>query len=463
MFLVATGAAIVASQATISATFSLIKQALALGCFPRVKVVHTSKIYPNQIYISDINWILMVLCVSVTAAFKNQNQIGNASGKICTSLIEFTVVAFLSGFTAKLLLHDMTGTAVAIVMLVTTFLMVLIMILVWRCHWILVIIFTVLSLIVEGTYFTSVLFKVNQGGWVPLVIAAAFFIIMYVWHYGLKKRYEFEMHSKVSMAWILGLGPSLGLARVPGVGLVYTELTRGVPLIFSHFITNLPAIHSVVVFVCLKYLPVYTVPEEERFLIKRIGPKNYHMFRCVVRYGYKDLHKKDDDFEKMLFDSLYMYVRVEYMMEECTETEPSTLDDQEATRCSRDDALLEVHENGSTTLSSIVDCTISSVESIMPPESPEADSNIVRGHFPRGPRVRKMEIEEIEFLDSCRATGVVHILGNTVVRARRDASFLKKLAIDYVYAFLRKICRENSVMFNVPHESLLNVGQVFYV
>ncbi|XP_031389758.1 potassium transporter 10-like isoform X2 [Punica granatum] len=430
MFLVATGAAVVASQATISATFSLIKQALALSCFPNVKVVHTSKIYHHQIYIPDINWILMVLCVTVTAAFQNQNQIGNAS-----------------------------GTAVAVVMIVTTFLMVLIMILVWRCHWILVVIFTVLSLIVEGTYFTSVLFKINQGGWVPLVIAATFFIIMYIWHYGSKKRYEFEMHSKVSMAWILGLGPSLGLVRVPGVGLVYTELARGVPLMFSHFITNLPAIHSVVVFVCLKYLPVYTVPEEERFLIKRIGPKNFHMFRCVARYGYKDLHKKDDDFEKMLFDSLYTYVRVEYMMEECTESEPSLLDDQE-TRCSGE--ALEAHENGSTTLSSIVDFTVTSVESIAPAESPRANNNS-NGHFAGGPRASRTEIEEIEYLDRCRAAGVVHILGNTVVTARRDANFLKKLAINYIYALLRKICRENSVMFNVPHESLLNVGQIFYV
>lgn len=81
VFLVATAAAIVGSQATISATFSLVKQALAFGCFPRVKVVHTSKKFQNQIYIPDINWILMILCIAVTAGFKNQTQIGNASGK----------------------------------------------------------------------------------------------------------------------------------------------------------------------------------------------------------------------------------------------------------------------------------------------------------------------------------------------------------------------------------------------
>lgn len=199
--------------------------------------------------------------------------------------------------------------------------MTLIMILVWRSHWIIVILFTGLSLVVECTYFSAVLFKMDQGGWVPLVIASAFLLIMYVWHYGTVKRYELQMHGKVSMAWILGLGPSLGLVRVPGTGLVYTELASGVPHIFSHFITNLPAIHSVLVFVCVKYLPVYTVPEEERFFVKRVGPKNFHMFRCIARYGYKDLHKKDDDFEKKLFDNLFLFVRLESMMEGCSDSE----------------------------------------------------------------------------------------------------------------------------------------------
>ncbi|XP_049385627.1 potassium transporter 11-like isoform X2 [Solanum stenotomum] len=426
VFIVATLAAIVASQATITATFSIIKQALAHGCFPRVKVVHTSKKFLGQIYIPDINWILMVLCIAVTAGFRNQSQIGNAY-----------------------------GTAVVIVMLVTTFLMTLIMLLVWRCHWVLVLVFTFLSLVVECTYFSAVLFKVDQGGWVPLVIAAAFFVIMYVWHYGTVKRYEFEMHSKVSMAWILGLGPSLGLVRVPGIGLVYTELASGVPHIFSHFITNLPAVHSVVVFVCVKYLPVYTVPEDERFLMKRIGPKSFHMFRCVARYGYKDLHKKDEEFERKLFDNLFLFVRLENMMEGCSDSDEYSLYGQQT----QHSASYLLRSNGNSTTRDN-DFTCSTVDSIIPVKSPTQGNNTVTSS---GRESSQAEADEMEFLNRCRDAGVVHILGNTVVRARRDSRFYKKIAIDYIYAFLRKICRENSVIFNVPHESLLNVGQIFYV
>ncbi|KAI7738763.1 hypothetical protein M8C21_031701 [Ambrosia artemisiifolia] len=395
------------------------EHANALGCFPRVKVVHTSKKFLGQIYVPDINWVLMVLCIAVTVGFKNRSQIGNAY-----------------------------GTAVVVVMVVTTFLMTFVMLLVWRCHWILVSIFTGLSLLIECTYFSSVLFKINQGGWVPLVIAGVFLLVMYIWHYGTVKRYEFEMHSKISIAWILGLGPSLGLVRVPGIGLVHTELASGVPHIFTHLITNLPAIHSVVLFVCVKYLPVYTVPEDERFLVKRIGPKNYHMFRCVARYGYKDLHKKDDEFEKKLFDNLFLFIRLESMMEGCSDSDEYSIygsgQSGQQTARSNEQTLTE-----NSSLSSAGDSIVA--------------ANTTRDRVSSGKVSSHTEVDEMEYLMSNRAAGVVHIMGNTVVTARKGSRFYKRISIDYIYAFLRKICREHSVIFNVPHETLLNVGQVLYV
>lgn len=77
----AVAAAIIASQAMISGAFSIISQSLSLGCFPRVKVVHTSAKYEGQVYIPEINYMLMVACVIVTASFKTTAKIGNAYGK----------------------------------------------------------------------------------------------------------------------------------------------------------------------------------------------------------------------------------------------------------------------------------------------------------------------------------------------------------------------------------------------
>ena len=334
--------------------------------------------------------------------------------------------------------------------------MILVMILVWRVHWMLVLIFTSLSLLVEGPYLSAVLLKVGQGGWAPLVIATAFFVVMYVWNYGTVRRYDIEMHSKVSMAWIIGLGPSLGLVRVPGIVLVYSELASGVPRIFSHFITNLPAIHSVVVFVCVKYLPVCTVPEEERFFVKRIGPNNFHMFRCIVRYGYKDDHRKDDDFEEKLFDSLFMFLRLESLMEASSDDASTILEQQDS-----ETGDIPFDNNISIPFSNS-EHTITSVETIAQEDlSLNASRALTMSH--RASSNFEAEMSEIEFLHNCRDAGVVHMMGNTVVRARRDSNFVKHIVIDYLYSFLRKICRGNSVLFFVPQESLLNVGQILYV
>jgi hypothetical protein len=90
MFVLATMSASIASQAIISATFSIIKQATALGCFPRIKVVHTSSRLQGQVYIPEVNWMLMIFCVIIIAGFRDTPQIGNAYG-----------TSFLQHFSAK--------------------------------------------------------------------------------------------------------------------------------------------------------------------------------------------------------------------------------------------------------------------------------------------------------------------------------------------------------------------------
>ncbi|XP_043722075.1 potassium transporter 5-like isoform X2 [Telopea speciosissima] len=259
MFVVAVIASIIASQAMISATFSIVKQSMALGCFPRVRVVHTSHKHEGQVYIPEINFFLMFACTLVTASFKETTKIGNAY-----------------------------GIAVMAVMLVTTSLLVLIMLMIWQTSLFLVALFILIFGSFELLYFSSVLYKFTKGGYLPLTFAAAIFFVMYVWHYVQVKRYAFEVEKKVSTEYLISLGSGLGITRVPGVGLLYTELTQGIPAIFSHFLTNLPAIHSVLIFVSVKYLPVNNVPANERLLLRRVGPKDYKMYRCIARYGYKD-------------------------------------------------------------------------------------------------------------------------------------------------------------------------------
>lgn len=74
-------AAVVGSQAIITGTFSIIKQCSSLSCFPGVKIVHTSSTVHGQIYIPEINWMLMVLCLAVTIGFRDTKHLANAQGK----------------------------------------------------------------------------------------------------------------------------------------------------------------------------------------------------------------------------------------------------------------------------------------------------------------------------------------------------------------------------------------------
>ncbi|KAH7436205.1 hypothetical protein KP509_05G008100 [Ceratopteris richardii] len=429
MFVVATVAAIIASQATITATFATIKQAVALGCFPRVKLVFTSSKHLGQVYIPEINWILMVLCIIITAGFRGTIQIGNAY-----------------------------GIAVVALMLVTTMLMILVMLLVWRTNLFFIILFATVFMAVELVLLSSVLFKFKQGGWAPLVIGGLCLAVMFTWHYGMLKKYEVEQQNKVPVSWILGLGPCLGLVRVPGIGFIYSELAHGVPSIFSHFMTHLPAIHAVVVFVCVKYLPVNIVPEEERFLFRRIGPKEFRLYRCVARYGYRDLHKRDDKFEDNLISNLSLYI-----MQNCPSESTSVYDEGSVSHVVESPLLPD--GQSTTGMQSIRELSsgTNSIEITSPAHTSKNTTQRVRFAIEQVESETEVEDEDVAFLQEARRAGIVHILGDVVIKAKSHSNIGKKFLIDYMYALLQRICRENSAALNIPHENLLNVGQVYFV
>ncbi|CAA6670630.1 unnamed protein product [Spirodela intermedia] len=360
-------AAVVGSQAIITGTFSIIKQCTVHG----------------QIYIPEINWILMMLCLAVTIGFRDTKRMGNAS-----------------------------GLAVITVMLVTTCLMSLVIVLCWNRS-----IFLALAL-----YFSASLVKFLQGAWVPIVLSFIFMVVMGVWHYGTLKKYEFDVQNKVSINWLLGLGPSLGIVRVRGIGLIQTELVSGIPAIFSHFVTNLPAFH-------------------ERFLIGRIGPKEYRLYRCIVRYGYRDVHKDDVEFEMDLVCSIAEFIRSE---------KPEANGDADES------------ENGTEKMA-VVSTGIRLCEdspnaegSAGPSERREIRSPMimprkkVRFLLPESPKMDARSAQELQELTEARESGMAFILGHSYVRAKKGSSLFRKLAIDVGYDFLRRNSRGPCYAMSVP-------------
>ena len=194
-------------------------------------------------------------------------------------------------FTFNVIVFAMFGVvmacfAVITVFLVTTYFTSLVIIICWHKSIMLAIFFLLFFESIKALNFSASLIKFLEGDWVPMLIVLIFMTIMYVWHYGTIKKYDFDLEYKVSIKWLLVLGPSLGIVWVLDIGLMYTKLVSGILANFTHFVANLPAFHQVLVFICIKSVPVPYVPPEERFLIGRVGPKEYRLYRCIVRYGY---------------------------------------------------------------------------------------------------------------------------------------------------------------------------------
>ncbi|CAK8533706.1 unnamed protein product [Lathyrus sativus] len=423
--------AVVGSQAIITGTFSIIKQCSSLGCFPKVKIVHTSSKIHGQIYIPEINWSLMLLCLAVTIGFRDTKRLGNAA-----------------------------GLAVITVMLVTTCLMSLVIVLCWhKSAWV-AICFLVFFGSIEALYFSASLIKFLEGAWVPIALSLIFLIIMYVWHYGTVVKYEFDVQNKVPINWLLGVGPTLGIVRVKGIGLIHTELVAGIPAIFSHFVTNLPAFHQVVIFLCIKSVPVPHVAPRERFLVGRIGPKEYRLYRCIARYGYRDVHKDDMEFENDLICSIAEFIRSD--ISEYSSGLGSFEDDTKMTvvgTSSSNSEGVKISEDNQDNNSQI-EGTSSELKEV---KSPKKVKKRVRFVVPDSPRMDMDTRAELVELMEAKEAGMAFIMSHSYVRAKRGSSWIKKVVINYGYDFLRRNSRGPAYALSLPHASTLEVGMIYHV
>ncbi|XP_040383428.1 probable potassium transporter 17 [Oryza brachyantha] len=257
MFVIATLAAIVASQSLISATFSVIKQSVVLDYFPRVKVVHTSQHKEGEVYSPEINYILMVLCVGVILGFGGGKAIGNAFGVV-----------------------------VIMVMLITTVLLTLVMIIIWRTPLVLAGLYFIPFFIMEGAYVSAVFTKIPEGGWLPFAVSIILALIMFGWYYGRQRKTEYEMTNKVSLEHLGELLARPEVQRVPGLCFFYSNTQDGLTPVLGHYIKNMSSLHTVTIFVTLRYLLVAKVDQSERILIRRLGPNG--VYGCTVQYGYAD-------------------------------------------------------------------------------------------------------------------------------------------------------------------------------
>ncbi|RWR75833.1 potassium transporter 6-like protein [Cinnamomum micranthum f. kanehirae] len=425
-------ASIVGSQATITGTFSIINQCLALDCFPRVKMVHTSQKKHGQVYIPDFNWILIVLCLTITICFEDRS-IGNVTG--------LTIV---------------TG------MLTTTCLMSLIIALYWEKNMLISACFLIFFGSIEAIYLSACVLNFQKGAWILVILTVVLVTAMFAWHYGTMKKYNFDTNNRVSMEPPTDLGPALRVVRVLGIGFIYTDIARGIPAFFSHFVTHLPAFHQLLVFVSFKSVPVPYVPPSRQYIIGRFGPKEYGVYRCIVRYGYCSGIRDTVDFEDNLIRRIGEFISVEDNGTEALTSPEGRMivignleqGGNALTPQARDsDVGLELvnieHSPIQTSEQSQVFHPLvrrKRVGFLLPRESPEMSS------------VR----EELQELVDARDSGTAYLLGHTHLSARRGSNFLKKLTI-MLYVFLDENCRAPLLALNIPHAALVEVGMVYSI
>lgn len=426
-FILALAASIIGSQAMISCAFATISHSQTLGCFPRVKILHTSRQYSGQLYIPEVNYLLCLGACLVTVGFRTTVIIGEAHG-IC----------------------------VVLVMIVTTLLLTIVMLLVWKISVWWIVAFFVVFMSSESIYLSAILSRFAHGAYVPVAMSAVLMVVMVVWHYVHVNKYRFELEHSIPRDKVKELLERSDIQRVPGIGLFYTELVQGIPPVFRHLIEKIPSIHSVLIFVSMKHLPIPSVDMSERFLFRQVDREDYKVFQCVARYGYRDPFEEAKDFVDKLVEHLQYYIRdVNLYGLGC---EPMMK--QSSSYCSSRAESFASHEK--TKVKAVyAEEMLTPAESFSEHARQASGKNKLFTQF-QGDKMNivdmmKIQQEQQAVLEEM-SKGVVYIFGESEVVARPHSSLIKKIAINYIYSFLRKNSRNGEKMLSIPRRQILKVG-----
>ena len=250
----ATLATIIASQAIISGVFSMTRQAIQLGLCPRLHITQTSAEGYGQIYVGFVNWVMMTLTLALTVVFRSSDNLAAAF-----------------------------GVAVSLTMLLTSILMFLAMREIWR--WSLPVSLAVAGVfvVVDLSFVSANLMKVFEGGFVPLVVAAVIFFLMWTWRGGrVLMLKQLERDTQPLADFIAHIG---GKSRVPGTAIYLTSRTDVVPVPLLHNFKHNKVIHQRVVLMHVATENVPRVAAHRRIEVTHLTG-NFHS--VVVHYGFME-------------------------------------------------------------------------------------------------------------------------------------------------------------------------------
>jgi KUP system potassium uptake protein len=264
LVVLSTMAAVIASQATISGTFSMTKQAIALGLLPRMRVLHTSESQIGQIYIPMVNWLQLIVVLLAVIGFQSSDSLAGAY-----------------------------GIAVTATMLATTILTFFVIRYRWHLPLVLCFMATGFFVIIDIALFSASTLKLLHGGWLPLLLGSALFTVMLTWRTGRELVFKnLEKHAIPLEAFLnsLFMAPPV---RVPGTAVFLRGETDGVPHALLHNLSHNKVLHERVVFFTVHIVEEPYVAPDEQVKVTALGHECYQL---NVHYGFKD----EPDMPKLL-------------------------------------------------------------------------------------------------------------------------------------------------------------------
>jgi KUP system potassium uptake protein len=260
LVILATMATIIASQAALTGSFSVAKQAVQLGFMPRLRIVHTAEV-EGQIYVPIINWLLCAGVVALVLVFRNSNK-----------------------------LSDIYGVAVTGTFILDTTLFVAVARSLWKTPKWRLFPMVVLFYVVEVSFFSANVTKVAHGAWLPLLVGVVVANVMLTWRKGrdmlTRNRTEEEGSLQEFLEGLCSAEPPI--VRLPGTAVFLNPNKQTTPLAMRAQVEHLHAFQETVVMVSLDPIPIPHVDKADRFASERLGKGMFKIIYVTIRTGYRD-------------------------------------------------------------------------------------------------------------------------------------------------------------------------------
>ncbi len=254
MVILATMAAVIASQALISGAFSLTQAAMQLGYSPRITVKHTSQREAGQIYIPEVNKALMVGCIGLVVGFQSSENLAAAYGIAVTGTMVVTTILFsvLSQVRFEWSLAR-TGT------------------------------FFLVYFIIDSALLSANVVKIESGGWFPIVVAIVIYTLMTTWKKGRAVLRDLLRSASLPMDLFLEDVRRRKPPRVPGTAVFLTSDISGAPIVLLHHLKHNKVLHEQVILLSIVTVDVPEVPASERARVEQLGEG---FWRIIAGYGF---------------------------------------------------------------------------------------------------------------------------------------------------------------------------------